>query len=123
MQWRRMLMSTSPWKEGKTDDNVHKWPSKIADCPWADTSLPMIQHKITRNIQHLAWIFSEEWQLAGLYIEKKWKKMPQWVIELDTSCKIAVARANSITLNSCTESRVVVHYWPSFLNFWIFESF
>ena len=36
--------------------------------------------------------------------------MPQRVFEVGTSGKVTETRVNSITLDSCTEQRVVVHY-------------
>ena len=75
----------------------------------------MIQHKVTRYNQWLAWIFSEEGELTGLVIKKrKEKKIPQGVIELSTSGKMTETRANSITLNSCIQQRVVVNYGLNF---------
>jgi len=42
--------------------------------------------------------------------KRKGKKIPQGVIELSTSGKMIETRANSITLNSSIEQRVVVGY-------------
>jgi len=62
------------------------------------------------------------WSPGGLHLEsvgegkvlRKGEKIPQGVIELNTSGKMTVTRENSITLNSCIGQGVVVHYGPSF---------
>ena len=58
---------------------------------------------------------SEEEELSGLVIKKrKGKEIPQEVIEVSTSGKMTKTRKTSITLNSCTEQWVVVHYGQNF---------
>jgi len=49
-----------------------------------------------------------------IYKEGEGGKIPQGVIELNTSGKMTVRRANSVALNSCIGQWVVVHYGPSF---------
>ena len=49
-----------------------------------------------------------------IYKEGEGKKIPQGGIELNTSGKMKVRSASSITLNSCIELWAVVHCGPSF---------
>ena len=117
-------MSTCAWKKGKTYEIFHKCFSRIAGCIWVGMPLyPWFNTKyITRDNQQLAWISSEEEELIGFVIKKrKRKEIPQGVIELSASGKMTKTRANSITLKSFTEKRVVVHYGQNFWFLVLFE--